>query len=413
MKHLIVILIDAFRHDYLSEEFTPFLHSLSKKNYCFPLKPILGYSDSIRATIFTGVYPEDHNYWIMYKYAPETSPFKIFKKLSFLDHMPENFIKRGFRFSLSSSLCKVMAKAEGYSEFSIQNIPFRIIDSFDYTLKKSMFSTGVFNGFPTFFDILRDAGIRYSYIDSSKVGWKYYFASSTKFQKKLLGVMDNLPQDIQLIFVYLHHLDHFAHRNGTTSAEFLKELKRVDKSVELIVKKAKNIFGDVDTIIFSDHGMADATDFVSFEWLKKEDGFGRDFLFFLDSTMVRLWYLNEKGRRIREKIETFDCGRFLTEKDKKELRINFKHRYYGDDIFLLNPPCNIFPNFVSWLIPYAMHAYHPEEKSQTGIAMFTGVKFEKIKRNREPVHLIEFMPTILDYFDLEVPQKCRGKSLLK
>jgi len=412
-QRLLVILVDAFRYDYLSEKYTPFLYSLSKKHSYLPLRPILGYSDSIRATIFTGVYPEDHNYWIMYKYSPETSPFKIFKKFNFIDTFPESFIKRGGRFVLSSSLCKIMARKNGYSELSIQNIPFKIIDYFDYSLKKSMLSVGAFNNFPTIFDILRNNEIKYAYIDSSKFGWRYYFASSSKLWKKLLEAVDSLPNDVGLIFVYLHHLDHFAHRHGTTSPVFLKELKSVDKTVEFVIEKVEKRFGDVSTIIFSDHGMADAINYVSFEWLKKEYGFGRDFLFFLDSTMVRLWYLNEKGKRVREKIEPLNYGRFLSERDKKELKINFKHRYYGDDIFLIDPPYNIFPNFVSWLTPYAMHAYHPLEESQTGMAMFIGEEFEKIRKDSEPIHHIEFMPTILDYFNLEVPQTCRGKFLLR
>jgi hypothetical protein len=128
--------------------------------------------------------------------------------------------------------------------------------------------------------------------------------------------------------------------------------------------------------------------------------------------MVRLWYFNEKAKKIRDKIEALEYGRFLSEKDKKELKINFRHRYYGDDIFLISPPHNIFPNFVSWIKPHAMHAYHPKEKSQTGMTMLIG-ESEKIKRERGSVCLVEFMPTILDYFNLMAPKTCKGKSLLR
>ena len=76
MNRLLVLFIDAFRYDYLSEERTPFLYSMSKNGFCAPLTPILGYSDVIDATIFTSVYPEDHGYWIMHKYSPENSPFR-------------------------------------------------------------------------------------------------------------------------------------------------------------------------------------------------------------------------------------------------------------------------------------------------------------------------------------------------
>ncbi len=413
MKHMLMILVDAFRYDYLSEKNTPFLYSISKKYPCHPLQPILGYSDSIRATIFTGVYPEDHNYWGFYKYSPYTSPFKFFKKLSFLDAFPESSIKRVFRFGISKTVCKFLAISRDYSELSVQNIPFSVIDSFDYSLKKSMFSDGVFGDFPTLFDKLKENEIKFAYTDSSKFGWSYYFSSSEKVQDKLLAFISNLSQDTQFIFVYLHHLDHFAHRHGTNSDIFLNELKSVDKTIGLIINECKNKYNDLDIILFSDHGMADTTDFINFEWLKKEEGFGKDFLFVFDSTMVRLWYFNDKGKNIKNKFKELGYGHFLSKTEKEELHINFTHRDYGEDIYLLKPGYSIFPNFVSWLIPYAMHAYHPLEESQKGIAMFMGSELGNIKRDNEPVHLIEFMPTVLDYFNLEVPLMCTSKSLMR
>ena len=81
MTKVLAILIDGFRHDYISQEDTPFLYGLNKNHPAPPLRPILGYSDSIRATIFSGVYPNKHNYWMGYKYSPESSPFGFFNKL--------------------------------------------------------------------------------------------------------------------------------------------------------------------------------------------------------------------------------------------------------------------------------------------------------------------------------------------
>ncbi len=51
---LVVFLVDAFRHDFLSEDVTPHLAALAASGLRRPLKPILGYSDAIRATFFTG-----------------------------------------------------------------------------------------------------------------------------------------------------------------------------------------------------------------------------------------------------------------------------------------------------------------------------------------------------------------------
>jgi len=42
---------------------------------------MLGYSDAIRATLFTGTYPDRHGYWIMYKFDPEGIPYRIYESL--------------------------------------------------------------------------------------------------------------------------------------------------------------------------------------------------------------------------------------------------------------------------------------------------------------------------------------------
>jgi NAD(P)-dependent dehydrogenase (short-subunit alcohol dehydrogenase family) len=49
---VLVFLIDAFRHDFLSEADTPRLAELASSGVRKPLQPILGYSDAILANVF-------------------------------------------------------------------------------------------------------------------------------------------------------------------------------------------------------------------------------------------------------------------------------------------------------------------------------------------------------------------------
>jgi hypothetical protein len=53
----------------------------------------------------------------------------------------------------------------------------------------------------------------------------------------------------------------------------------------------------------------------------------------------------------------------------RELHLDFDGRLYGDEIYLLDPGTAIFPNFHSLLRPKAMHAYHPDDADQHGIAL--------------------------------------------
>ncbi len=413
MKRLLVLLIDAFRYDYLSEEKTPFLYSMSQDTFCAPLKTILGYSDAIDATIFTSVYPQDHGHWIMHKYSPETSPFKIFKILSFIDYFPSNFIVRGIKFVLSATVCRMLAKRNGYSYLSTHNIPYRAIGYFDWTSKKPLLAPHPFKDYPTLFDILRVNKIKYSFIDAAKLSLATMYSSSVKVRDKLAEAIQALPQDTQLTFVYLHHLDHFAHRHTINSPRFQAELRNMDVTVEMAIRYAKQKFGEETTVmVFSDHGMADTTRFINLNTLIRDKSFGRDYLLFLDSTMIHIWYLDPtKKDEIRKRIAGLGCGRFLTDPDLMELKIKFNNRDFGDEIYLLETGYSIFPNFMSWLKPYAMHAYHPDDTTQLGFLVMNNVKPNKELTNL--AQIVDLAPTILDTLGINIPSHFIGKSILK
>lgn len=160
MKRVLAILVDAFRYDFLSDKYTPFLYSMSRRGFYVPLRPILGFSDAIRATVFTGTYPNVHNYWIMYRYSQETSPFRMFKPLKFIDYVPVDVLRRGLKFVLSATLCKILGGIYDYDELTTRNIPFKMIHLFDFASKRSMLSPRVFNGLPTLFDVLRKHNVK-------------------------------------------------------------------------------------------------------------------------------------------------------------------------------------------------------------------------------------------------------------
>ncbi len=401
MKHVLVILVDAFRYDYLSKKETPFLHELSQQGSCYPLRPILGYSDAIRATIYTSAYPDEHNYWMAYRYSPETSPFHFYSRFGLIEYLPHR-LKPWLKLALS--------KATGQGP--IYNLPPRIAPFFDYTIRHDASSPNVFGAIPTMFDVFRNNGISFKHIESHKFG-QLYFWYAKSVQKKISSTIASTAPDTQFIYLYLHYLDNGAHRFGTHSKRFRGELKEVDSLIKRSVEKARSIFGKIEIMVFSDHGMVDATQYINFEHLAKDKGMGKDFFFVTDSTMVRVWYLNERRRdEIRSTIEYSNCGHFLSEEEKEALHLDFDHRYYGDDIYLIAPPYNIFPNSISLLKPRAMHAYHPQLESQQGIAIFQGEILSQAKPIGEYVNLVDIMPTLLNTLGQNIPASCQGYSLV-
>ena len=62
----------------------------------------------------------------------------------------------------------------------------------------------------------------------------------------------------------------------------------------------------------------------------------------------------------------------MTQEEITNYGINFETNKYFEDIYLLRPGFSLFPNYHSYLKPYAMHAYAPENDDQTAIGIFSG-----------------------------------------
>ena len=295
---------------------------------------------------------------------------------------------------------------------NIRNIPFKAAHFFDYTNTKEITEPSALGSLPTLFDILRANELPFVSIDSSRLGWgKFWFARS--LSKTLPNLMSQIGPNNHVIYMYFHYLDNGAHRYGTDSSKFRRELRDVDSLVKEAVLKSEELFPGIATMVFSDHGMVNAKSFVDFNWLVKDEAMGRDYVVTLDSTMVRLWYLKTGVKKIiRDKISELSYGHFLSENEKKALKIDFNHSMYGEDIYLIDPPYNIFPNFISLLKPYAMHAYHPDIDSQQGILLFRGEALNGLKSRKDYNVMVDILPTILATLELDIPVGCDGKSLL-
>jgi predicted AlkP superfamily pyrophosphatase or phosphodiesterase len=381
------IFIDALRPDFISERYTPFLYALTKENYFNELETILGYSDAIDATIFTGVYPNVHNYWMKYHLDKTNSVFKdvkLMRQLGFIDHIPSDFIRSGINYSLYNTVFKRMSKQVGYDGFASYNIPYRLIDNFNLTMKKSFYDEGAFGSLPTIFDLLKASQKTYHY--------------SHGIRKNTLAICNKVDMGI----IYLSDIDFYAHIFGLRSPVFFNALRKVDRKVKLIVETMRKNDPHASIIVFSDHGMADVHRVLDYRILLKHPDLYRRFLFALDGTMIRFWYFDDGMKdRIHELFLGDSHGHFLSESEKAGLKIDFAHNRYGDDIFLLDQGSAIYPNFMSWNTPKAMHAYHPRYPEQKGSIILSGGAFDDVPRARSSARLVDIMPIILKTLSLE------------
>jgi predicted AlkP superfamily pyrophosphatase or phosphodiesterase len=396
-EKLLAIFIDALRPDFISKTHTPYLYNLLNNNPSMELETILGYSDAIDATIFTGTYPDTNGYWMKYQYNPESSPFKSLKQMDFfkpIDYIPSHFIRSGINYVLYNTYYKKMSSKIGIDGFGTHNIPYNLIKNFDFSLYKSLWGVHPFESIPTIFDLLRNNNL------------KTYYSH---------GIKQNLSNELMkssFSTIYLSDIDFYAHIFGLESRIFWNHVKKLDEKVEYIVENYKKTEADPNIMIFADHGMAQVNKILNFKDLLKHKDYNKRFFMVPDGTMLRFWYLDYDAKSdIRNYLGGYTCGNFLTNNEKKQLHLDFSHNKYFDDIFLLNQGYSIFPNFMSWNTPKAMHAYHPAYKEQHGALICCGKAFDSI--NERTAYLADLMPTMLECLNLEVPITCEGNSLVK
>jgi hypothetical protein len=355
----VCVLVDAFRHDYLTPELAPRLSALAAAGASTRLRPILGYSDAIRATVFTGAYPDEHGYWMEYCYRPQAAPMRRLAVLAGLDRLPVDLVRRSIKWGLSQTAVRRIAARAGYAHLSMRHFPFRSLTEFDWTLRQSMSADGAL-GMPTLFDRLTDAGVSWRYLDAARDG-----------TRGMLRGIDSLASDTRFAFVYLHHIDMASHLLGVENALFSRAVRHTDRLTGEVVDRLRARLGDdVNLVVFSDHGMSQVRQTVAYPDLWTHQAFPARFCFALDATMVRLWFHDQDEllrAQVRNQVAAGAPGRWLSRGEQAELHLAFDGRLYGDEIYLLDPGVAIFPNFHSMLNPRAMHAYHPDDPDQQGI----------------------------------------------
>ena len=134
MKHLI-LLVDALGYDSITEKKMPQLYAIFRESYFGPLKTLLGYSNGIIPSIFSGKYQDEHGIWGVFKMSSTTSPFDgpTFYPSFIFDR---TLLTRYFANKMIFRRCKKLDLIP--SGFGTANIPVKILKNFDITMKKNL-----------------------------------------------------------------------------------------------------------------------------------------------------------------------------------------------------------------------------------------------------------------------------------
>jgi len=391
--HLLTAFIDGLKPESIKN--MPFVSTLERKNR---ITSELGYSNPAHASMYSGVHPNKHLFWFIWQYSPNTSPFKIIKALK-VDKLPHNLY--------SKYLCYKYAQLQDHRVTSFYGIPFihwMPIEKwhyFDVSEKKFWTEQKYIDHYPTIFEELRQCKVDYETIGLVKHD-----------AKNSSNIIDKYNGDIIKKWTYLFFgdIDPLSHKFGQTAPETQDRLRKIDSIIEKYYKKFESTIGEFRFMLFSDHGHIPVTNSIDINKVFREGGgVLSDYIYFIDSNFVRFWPKNEsEKKRINSIMSSLDdIGFLMSDQDLVKYHVNMPDNRYGDIIYYLDVP-NVFHRGTVKSIDASAHGYLPEHPDSDGVLITN----TKEVQSRE-VKLVDIFPSILDNFDLKIPDYVDGKSIWK
>ena len=343
-KVSIVVFIDALGWEVLRDR--RFLED--ELPYRTKLRSVLGFSSACVPSILTGNQPRDHGHWSFFYHTRERS---VFWPLRMLRWLPKGMTDRGRVRNWISKLVKRAYGFQGY--FQLYNIPFNLIDRFDYCEKRDLFRPGGMNKGESIFDHLERSDTKYHCSD-----WRL------PEEANLESLQSSLSEgEISFAFLYMASMDGLLHQVGKSSGQVDTKLEWYEERLRELMALAREHYGDVRLFICSDHGMATVDRTIDIG--SKVDALGlhegRDFVVTYDSTMARFWFYNDEARRqISTLLSNIPEGRILSDDELVALGCDFDGQQYGELIYLLDAGVIIVPSHMGTKPITGMHGYHPD-----------------------------------------------------
>ncbi|MGF1721713.1 alkaline phosphatase family protein [Vibrio kyushuensis] len=379
MEKTILVVLDAFRHDYVNSKSTPFLYSLlSTSKYYKKLTPSYGFCE--RTELMVGLEANESNYFTAIGYDEKNSPYKhisgVLRILSKIEKASPNIVRKVIRRLLWEYISR---RNLGFSSV---NIPMESLVYFSLTEDGE---GSIINESPASiinFAKRHDKSVNlssFTSLDSKMAG------NDDDRISNLIEQLNKTPDSIYLL--YISAADHYGHKYGPDSDSFKDELQKLDKKLKKLYHSVNKSLDDVNWMFVGDHGMTQIEhklDVVQdVDSVLSDYRFGDDYIYFADSTVFRLWCLDKsKAADIEVKLEKLfsqttykDKGRMTTE---RELGL-IGDRTYGDLLWLTNPGVVVNPDFFNTASKElnGMHGYDPLlSETCLGMGILNGKRFK-------------------------------------
>ncbi len=384
-----LIYLDACRYDYITRERTPFLHSLGERGSIRRARTVCGFTQE--SAMLTGKYPVETGHFTWF-HLSENSPFAWLRPFCFLSFLPQFKLYEPVKVLIRKTTSLITGRA--YPDPA--HIPLDLLPRFERV-------DGDEIGGISIDSICRSSGRRAINLmnNNNFVGMKtcsaMFEAAATALEREVFD----------LCMIHIGELDVDGHKLGPRADLLGGHLATIDACLSRLHRAARRLGISCNMVIVSDHGMQPVAGTVDVIGRVKEAASRaglrspRDYLYFLDSTMARFWFPNGAARRpIEEALSAVPHGHIVTEGEKEERGINFRHNLYGDTLFWLDKGYIVFPNFFQSTYsdcPRGMHGYMDDDDGLLVLYSDSDSGAEAYRRNqKDPVPLVDIFSIVLD-----------------
>ncbi len=402
---MLVLFLDAFRHDLISEEHTPFLWNLAHEGTFANLNTLAGYH--VEYSILAGALPTKHNVWTWYGLDPKHSSYAWTRNFRwFFSKLDKTFLSTPTRAFISYMTMLGRYSTGKTRLMKINQIPLHKLYKFNTTVDKSYIDHRSLP-VPTFLDVLRTSGkkyLAYDYPIKSTHQRTTLHTSHGDDIQELENLRRSLRDHYDLRFAHVWNLDSIQHKYGTDSKETRTHLRKLDQAIKKLVTAARTK-EPTTVLLFADHGMSYVDkDIDALAVLKP---YGNKIEYFIGSTLVNFWTNDEHVKKeVRQKFEALNCYVY-DEHNIEEIKIPYTRNIVGDLMIAVKPGYQFYPDyFRKDSHVKAMHGYTHKVPDQDGIFILhgEGVPAKKIKN----AQLVDIAPTILKILDLPIPNTVDG-----
>jgi len=386
---VLTVFLDGLKADSL--EYMPFVNSFAHKAR---VKTQLGYSVTCHGNMYTGVYPDKHNLWFIWKRCPETSPFRkiaLIKYIPFLNTLPG-------KLALHKFVTLFIKNTSWFGVPRIIHLPIKYWPNLDVSEKKSWPEEGYIEKYPTIFDILRQNNIGFEIVGMDKSERE----ESRIVEKHKLSVINPWT------YLFMGDVDHFSHVYGQDSDEAIKRLKDIDSLIKRKYNEYTKYVSDFDFILFSDHGQILVEQKIDiYEIFRRNKVNLNKYFHIVDVNYLRIWVDDIREQKLLENILTDNLKGFvLTPRLLEKYHLPVNPEEYGNIVFYLDAPYVFSKTIWGYSRKMnSMHGYLPEHKESDGVF----VSNRPIKKKY--VNLVDILPSHLDLFNIRIPDYVDGESV--